>query len=110
MILFITRIIFVRIRMTFLSAFIHGDFNENNILCHASEKSTANENEYIVDGVLDFEDIHYGTYAWDVGVMLAYTLLDCNSMDPLVGAGHALAGYLKYRSLEELEYNSLKVS
>ena len=54
--------------------------------------------------------MQYGTYAWDVGVMLAYTLLDCNSMDPLVGAGHALSGYLKYRSLDELELSSLKVS
>lgn len=96
--------------MAFFSGFIHGDFNENNILCQISEKSTTNEKEYIVNGVLDFEDIHYGTYAWDIGVMLAYTLLDCNSMDPLVGAGHALAGYLKYRSLDQLELSSLKVS
>lgn len=96
--------------MTFLSGLIHGDFNENNILCQISEKSTTNVKEYIADGVLDFEDIHYGTYAYDVGVMLAYSLLDCNSMDPLVGAGHALAGYLEYRSLNESEHNSLKVS
>lgn len=84
--------------------FIHGDFNENNILCQITESK-----ECIVDGVLDFEDMHYGTYAWDVGIMLAYSLLDCKTLDPLEGAGHALAGYLKNRSLDELELSSLKM-
>lgn len=59
--------------------------------------------------MLDFEDLQYGTYTWDVGVMLAYTLLDCKTIDPLEGAGHALAGYLRHRSLSDLELSLLKV-
>ncbi|GIX80265.1 hypothetical protein CDAR_610461 [Caerostris darwini] len=41
--------------------------------------------------------------------MLAYTLLDCKTMDPLEGAGHALAGYLSLRSLCDLELSLLKM-
>ncbi|GFT45190.1 hydroxylysine kinase [Nephila pilipes] len=86
---------------------IHGDFNENNVLVQL--KSTEGDAKVVsVDGVLDFEDMHYGTYVWDLGVMLAYTLLDCKTMDPLEGAGYALAGYLSLRSLSSLEISVLK--
>ncbi|GFY54281.1 hydroxylysine kinase [Trichonephila inaurata madagascariensis] len=86
---------------------IHGDFNENNVLVRAT---TTEDNKTVVsvDGVLDFEDMHHGTFVWDVGLMLAYTLLECKTMDPLEGAGHALAGYLRLRSLSPLEIFVLK--
>ncbi|GFT45191.1 hydroxylysine kinase [Nephila pilipes] len=86
---------------------IHGDFNENNVL---AQVKTTEENKITisVDGVLDFEDMHNGTFVWDIGLMLAYTLLDCKTIDPLEGAGHALAGYLSLRSLSPLEILVLK--
>ncbi|XP_054720041.1 hydroxylysine kinase-like [Uloborus diversus] len=86
--------------------FIHGDFNENNILV---QLKTTSDCDASVDGILDFDDMHFGTYAWDVGMMLAYTLLDCKTMDPLEGAGHALAGYLSRRQLCSLELSVLKM-
>lgn len=88
--------------------YIHGDFNENNILVR--ENKDENGKALSVEGILDYEDVHYGTYAWDIGLMLAYTLLDCTTMDPLDGAGHTLAGYLSLRSLSFLEMSVLKVS
>ncbi|GFR31065.1 hydroxylysine kinase [Trichonephila clavata] len=86
---------------------IHGDFNENNVLVQVK---TTEDNKAVVsvNGVLDFEDVHHGTFVWDVGLMLAYTLLECKIMDPLEGAGHALAGYLSLRSLSPLEIFVLK--
>jgi len=62
-----------------------------------------------VGGILDFEDLHIGTYVWDVSVMLAYTLLAYEGDDVLDGPGHALAGYLSLRSLNSLELSLLKV-
>ncbi|GFT45188.1 hydroxylysine kinase [Nephila pilipes] len=86
---------------------IHGDFNGHNILVQM--KSTEeNANVISIDGVLDFEDMHHGTYVWDIGLMLAYTFMDCKTMDPLEGAGHALAGYLSLRYLSSLEMSVLK--
>ncbi|KAF8770698.1 Low-density lipoprotein receptor-related protein 2 like protein [Argiope bruennichi] len=86
--------------------FIHGDMNENNVIVQVS--ASGDGKKFSVDGVLDYEDIHYGTYAWDLGLMLAYTMLDCKSIDPLDGAGHTLAGYLSLRSLSSLELSILK--
>ncbi|XP_055953820.1 hydroxylysine kinase-like [Argiope bruennichi] len=87
--------------------FIHGDMNENNVIVQVS--ASGDGKKFSVDGVLDYEDIHYGTYAWDLGLMLAYTMLDCKSIDPLDGAGHTLAGYLSLRSLSSLELSILKM-
>ncbi|XP_035233599.1 hydroxylysine kinase-like [Stegodyphus dumicola] len=89
--------------------FIHGDFNENNILVQMVKNESSDYTSYSVEGTLDFEDVHYGTYAWDIGVMLAYAMLDCTIVDPLEGAGHALAGYLSIRSLSGLELSLLKM-
>ncbi|KFM69321.1 Aminoglycoside phosphotransferase domain-containing protein 1, partial [Stegodyphus mimosarum] len=89
--------------------FIHGDFNENNILVQIIKNESSDCTSYSVDGILDFEDVHYSTYAWDIGVMLAYAMLDCKIVDPLEGAGHALAGYLSIRSLSGLELSLLRM-
>ncbi|GFT60170.1 hydroxylysine kinase [Nephila pilipes] len=88
--------------------FLHGDFNAYNIL--AREKSyKADKQIYSVDGILDFEDMHYGTYVWDIGFMLAHVLLECYGTNSLDAGGHALAGYLSRRNLTDIEMSFLKM-
>ncbi|GFY63624.1 hydroxylysine kinase [Trichonephila inaurata madagascariensis] len=54
--------------------FLHGDFNDLNIL--AREKSPEPNNRiFVIDVILDFEDMHYGNYVWDIGLMLTHVLM-----------------------------------
>ncbi|PRD30903.1 UNVERIFIED_CONTAM: Hydroxylysine kinase [Trichonephila clavipes] len=87
--------------------FLHGDFNDLNIL--AREKSSERNNRmFVIDGILDFEDMHYGNYVWDIGLMLTHVLMGQHDMDVLEAVGHALAGYLSCRSLSDMELSFLK--
>ncbi|GFR12176.1 hydroxylysine kinase, partial [Trichonephila clavata] len=88
--------------------FLHGDFSDLNILAR-ERLSEPNNQMYVVDGILDFEDMHYGTYVWDIGLMLTHILMGHHGMDVLEAAGHVLAGYLSRRSLSDVELSSLKM-
>ncbi|XP_071043309.1 hydroxylysine kinase [Parasteatoda tepidariorum] len=87
---------------------IHGDFNENNVLIQ-KQHSECGSTLLSVDGVLDFEDIHEGTYVWDVGVMMMYAMIVYTEENVLCAPGHVLAGYLTERKFNNLELNSLKM-
>lgn len=87
--------------------FLHGDFNHLNILARENLKS--NFQQYLVDGILDFEDMHYGTYVWDIGLMLTHVMTECYDMDIIEAGGHTLAGYLSQRSLSDEEFSFLKM-
>lgn len=90
-----------------LPGFIHGDFNDHNILVQLTNPDTKT---YVADGILDFEDIQYGAYAWDLGLMLAHvSTISKTTLDPLEATGFALAGYRSVRSLSEEELSILKV-
>lgn len=87
--------------------FIHGDFTDHNIL--AQKEVSGEEALYHVDGILDFEDLHHGTYIWDIGLMLAHSMLTPQGFSPVHAAGYTLAGYLSLRTLTDLEMSLLKV-
>lgn len=85
---------------------MHGDFNDHNILGQASE---LNETDYRVEGILDFDDMHHGPYASDLGMMLGHVLVVQKTIDPLEAVGRAVAGYRSIRNLSEKELSFLKV-
>ncbi|KAG8174257.1 hypothetical protein JTE90_002052 [Oedothorax gibbosus] len=81
------------------TGFLHGDFNDLNILVRPTEETGS----YCVDGILDFDDMHHGPYAWDLGMLLGHALLVKKTIDPLAAVGHAVAGYQSVRRLSEKE-------
>ncbi|KAG8189964.1 hypothetical protein JTE90_009103 [Oedothorax gibbosus] len=85
--------------------FLHGDFNDHNILFRTTETGS-----YCVDGILDFDDMHHGSYAWDLGTMLGHVLLVKKTLDPLEAVGHAVAGYQSVRKMSEKELLFLKLA
>ncbi|GBN50174.1 hypothetical protein AVEN_15764-1, partial [Araneus ventricosus] len=87
--------------------FIHGDFNHNNILTREIS-SEGSENSTAVDGIIDFEDMHYGTYLWDISLLMADYCMNAD-LDSLYALGHVLAGYLSLRQFSALELSLLKV-
>ncbi|XP_018419037.1 PREDICTED: hydroxylysine kinase [Nanorana parkeri] len=70
----------------------HGDFNDYNILLQKSNTSDGNTTEqYQVSGILDFCDMSYGYYVFEVSITIMYMMIE--SKDPLPVGGYVLAGY-----------------
>ncbi|KAG8173998.1 hypothetical protein JTE90_025603 [Oedothorax gibbosus] len=88
------------------TGFLHGDFNDLNILVRPTEETGS----YCVDGILDFDDMHHGPYAWDLGMLLGHALLVKKTIDPLAAVGHAVAGYQSVRRLSEKEKSFLTLA
>ncbi|KAG8189965.1 hypothetical protein JTE90_009104 [Oedothorax gibbosus] len=86
--------------------FLHGDFNDHNILFRTTETTGS----YCVDGILDFDEMHHGSYAWDLGILLGHALLVKKTIDPLEAVRHAVAGYQSVRKLSEKELLFLKIA
>ncbi|KAG8181420.1 hypothetical protein JTE90_018887 [Oedothorax gibbosus] len=86
--------------------FLHGDFNDQNILVRTTDETGS----YCADGILDFDDMHHGPYAWDLGMLLGHALLVKKTLDPLEAVGHAVAGYQSVRRLSEKELLFLKMA
>ncbi|XP_065703620.1 hydroxylysine kinase isoform X1 [Patagioenas fasciata] len=68
----------------------HGDLNDHNILIDSSSAS-AQHPEYRVSGILDFSDMSYGYYVFEVAIAIMYMMIE--SPDPLGVGGHVLAGF-----------------
>ncbi|KAI9554916.1 hypothetical protein GHT06_020196 [Daphnia sinensis] len=84
---------------------IHGDFNEQNILVKPDENQP---NKYVISGMLDFGDVHYNFYVFEIAIAVCYMMLECKSMDILDAPGHVLAGYNRLRSIPDEEFVLLK--
>lgn len=80
--------------------FIHGDFNEQNIL--VEEK----DNEWFIKGILDFGDSHYGCYLFELAIAMTYMMIQGKSVE---AGGYVLAGYNSIRKIRTEEYDLLKV-
>ncbi|GFW96552.1 hydroxylysine kinase [Trichonephila clavipes] len=91
-----------------VGGFLHGDFNGYNVLAR-EESSKSNIKTYIIDGILDFEDMHYGNYVWDIGLMIAHVFEECTKIDAVEAGGHAMAGYLSHRRLSDEELSFVKM-
>ncbi|KAG8189966.1 hypothetical protein JTE90_009105 [Oedothorax gibbosus] len=86
--------------------FLHGDFNDQNILVRTTDETGS----YCADGILDFDEIHHGPYAWDLGMLLGHAILMKKTLDPLEAVGHAVAGYQSVRRLSKPELLFLKMA
>ncbi|XP_025032214.1 hydroxylysine kinase isoform X2 [Python bivittatus] len=68
----------------------HGDFNDHNILVDVVSASPPNPH-YRISGILDFGDMSYGYYVFEVAIAMMYMMIE--SKDPLLVGGHILAGF-----------------
>ncbi|XP_051626265.1 hydroxylysine kinase isoform X1 [Manacus candei] len=75
---------------SFRACINHGDFNDYNILVDCSSASPENP-QYRVSGILDFSDMSYGYYVFEVAIAIMYMMIE--SPDPLGVGGHVLAGF-----------------
>jgi len=78
---------------------IHGDFNEQNILCQKNEAT----GEYEISSVIDFGDSQYNPLLYEVSIAIMYMMTKCTVIPPAMAGGHVLAGYIKHRDLPLLE-------
>ncbi|XP_053620459.1 hydroxylysine kinase [Plodia interpunctella] len=82
---------------------IHGDVNEMNIL--VAHKPGGSESDYRICGIIDFGDIQYSYYVFELAIAMTYVMLITG--DPK-DAGFVLAGYTVNRRLPDDEYRLLK--
>ncbi|NXM29729.1 HYKK kinase, partial [Oxyruncus cristatus] len=75
---------------SFRACINHGDLNDHNILVDSSSASLENPT-YRVSGILDFSDMSYGYYVFEVAIAIMYMMIE--SPDPLGVGGHVLAGF-----------------
>ncbi|KYO21326.1 hydroxylysine kinase [Alligator mississippiensis] len=68
----------------------HGDLNDHNILVDCNPASSSERAQYRVTGILDFSDMSYGYYVFEVAIAIMYMMIE--SKDPLSVGGHVLAG------------------
>ncbi|NXN47996.1 HYKK kinase, partial [Rhinoptilus africanus] len=89
---------------SFRACINHGDLNDHNILVESSSASLENP-QYRVSGVLDFGDMSYGYYVFEVAIAIMYMMIE--SPDPLSVGGHVLAGFESVVPLTEEERGAL---
>lgn len=82
----------------------HGDLNDHNILVEPSE-SASGDAVFRVSGILDFEDMSYGCYVFEVAIAIMYMMIE--SRDPLGVGGHVLAGFESVIPLTPAERDAL---
>ncbi|NXL95489.1 HYKK kinase, partial [Alectura lathami] len=68
----------------------HGDLNDHNILVDSTSPSPEDP-QFRVSGILDFSDMSYGYYVFEVAIAIMYMMIE--SADPLGVGGHVLAGF-----------------
>ncbi|KFV03468.1 Hydroxylysine kinase, partial [Tauraco erythrolophus] len=89
---------------SFRACINHGDLNDHNILVDSSSASLENP-QYRVSGILDFSDMSYGYYVFEVAIAIMYMMVE--SPDPLGVGGHVLAGFESILPLTEEERSAL---
>jgi len=78
---------------------IHGDFNEQNILC----KENPATGKYEISSVIDFGDSNYNPLLYELAISIMYMMTKCTTMSPVMAGAHVIAGYIKHRHLTQLE-------
>lgn len=82
----------------------HGDLNDHNILMESS-KSAFGDVIYQVSGILDFDDMSYGYYVFEVAIAIMYMMIE--SENPMHVGGHVLAGFESVIPLTPVERGAL---
>ncbi|XP_029456997.1 hydroxylysine kinase-like isoform X2 [Rhinatrema bivittatum] len=84
----------------------HGDLSTTNVLLEPSNEAAGNPHpQYKVSGVLDFGNMSYGCYVFEVAIAIMYAMTA--SKEPLQVGGHILAGYESVVPLTEIERDAL---
>lgn len=83
---------------------IYGDFNEHNIIVSRKDD---NLKDYDIAGIIDFGDISYSYYVFELAIAMAYMMLESNDLDT---GGLVIAGYSMLRLIPPHEKAVLKVS
>lgn len=87
-----------------LSGINHGDLNDHNILIESS-KSAFGDAVYQVSGILDFDDMSYGYYVFELAITIMYMMIE--SKNPIQVGGHVLAGFESIIPLTTVERSAL---
>ncbi|CAG2108399.1 unnamed protein product [Medioppia subpectinata] len=82
--------------------FIHGDYNEMNIIVD----KVSDDRDYHVKGVIDFNDCQYAPRVFDLAIYLAYSTLMFTAGPQILAPGFGLKGYLELIKLNENEFNT----
>lgn len=88
---------------------LHGDYNEQNVLVQPSPSGTG----YTLSGLIDFGDMHYGPYAFELAITLCYMMLEsvrCGNVDPFDSLSYVVKGYSKHREVHEVELQIMRVN
>jgi len=88
-----------------MTGIIHGDFNEQNIICRESKETGQEE----IFSVIDFGDSQWNPLLYELGIAIMYMMTRCDCMEPSAAGGHVVAGYIQHRSLPPLERRLLRV-
>ena len=92
---------------TFKKGIIHGDANGLNIVVKKSDAS----DEYELAGIIDFGDCVHSCYIFELGILLAYTMLE--NIEPVSGGSPIefvvplLRGFVQAFSFSQEEISSL---
>uniref|UniRef100_U3J9U0 Hydroxylysine kinase n=2 Tax=Anas TaxID=8835 RepID=U3J9U0_ANAPP len=89
---------------SFRACINHGDLNDHNILVDCTSPSQGAP-QYRVSGILDFSDMSYGYYVFEVAIAMMYAMIE--SADPLRVGGHVLAGFERVVPLTAAERGAL---
>ncbi|KAK4876664.1 hypothetical protein RN001_009170 [Aquatica leii] len=89
----------LKIRDNLEQGIIHGDFNEQNILTKYVN------DELMYSGILDFGDVNYSCYLFELAIALTYMMIMEKNVD---SAGYVIAGYSKIRTIPDIEFSLLK--
>ena len=77
---------------------IHGDFNEQNILCRENS-----EGQDEIFSVIDFGDSNYNPLLYELCISIMYMMTKCSLISPNMAGAHVIAGYIQHRELSLLE-------
>lgn len=86
----------------FARGVIHGDFNTHNILVNKTDRL----NEFKVSGIIDFGDVSYSHYLFELAIAMAYMILQSEDIET---GGLVIAGYSMIRNIPQEELDVLKV-
>ena len=76
-----------------MTGIIHGDFNEQNIICRESKETGQEE----IFSVIDFGDSQWNPLLYELGIAIMYMMTRCDCMEPSAAGGHVVAGYIQVR-------------
>ncbi|XP_069078146.1 hydroxylysine kinase isoform X1 [Pleurodeles waltl] len=85
----------------------HGDLNDHNILLQQTSKESFGkiQDTNRISGILDFNDMSYGYYVFEVAISIMYMMIE--SQEPLKAGGYVLAGFESILPLNPAERDAL---